>query len=156
MKWSLPINKNIAGTLRAWRSEIISNFLVSENVFAFGDFDPQINWNGMAATGVIVYRARRLRIFNLMLFSVDIAATLAAPFTNVVTINLPGTALLAAVEGAEDFQGGAGLSNNAGVGEGCLWQIKANESSLFVYRPTINNYTAGLMRARINGFIEVS
>jgi len=156
VKWSLPINKNIAGTLRAWRSEIISNFLVSENVFAFGDFDPQINWNGMAATGVIVYRARRLRIFNLMLFSVDIAATLAAPFTNVVTINIPGAALLAATAGAEDFQGGAGLIDNAGAGEGSLWQIRGGESNLFIYRAAIANFTAGVMRARINGFIEVS
>ncbi len=151
MMWSLPISKNIASTLRAWRSEIIQNRLASFDEVVFKDFIPAANYGSLAVSDYQVFRARYRVLGKMLFFSIDISATLAAPLSNSYTIFLP----LTAAGTVDVIQGGQGFSDNGGASQGCLWQIYGTTNQLVIYRNSLANYTAGSTRARINGFIEI-
>lgn len=151
MKFSLPINKNIAGTLRAWRSEFVGGRLISLNDLAFNDFDPATNFGTMAATDYTVNQARYLTVGTLMFFTFDIQATLAATFGTQIIVSLPN----AARGDVGRYQAAAGIGQNGGAGEGCIAQINGGSTGLGIYRPAVAAYSAGAWRARINGFIEI-
>jgi len=147
MRWSLPINANIAGTLRAWRSEIIGGNLLDIPAFSFGNFDPQINFNGMTVTNFNVVRARYLRIFKMFWFTFEATATLAAPFASTINIIIPNT--------GKSTQIAVGYGQNAGTGELSVHQLLANANTVQIYRQAFGNYTAGVWYSRVNGFYEI-
>lgn len=124
---------------------------VVENTFSFGDFDPQPNWFGMAATNVLIYRARYLRIYKFLWISVDISATLAAPFTNGIGITIPWT-LAGDIASNQAF--GARVSNNSVNDSGVVIGNGTFSAVLFI-RPVAANFTAGVTRITANGFFEV-
>lgn len=146
-----------------WRTTVGNAFqtlrrvsFVIEDTFSFGDFDPQINWKGMAATAVVVRRARYLRIFNFLLFSLDISATLAAPFATEVQVTLPDSKTTYGTQNNNEAQGGAYNGSNAGVGETNPWNSNSGWSYLSLQRVNGAAYTAGAFRAILNGFLEVT
>ena len=152
MRWSLPINLNIAGTLRAWRSEIIGSNLLSKDEVVFKDFIPSLDFSTMAATAQVINIARYAVVGKVCLFSLDVQATLAATFTFQIVANLPVTAK----GSTASFQGFSGVGQNAGSGEIILAQIGGTTNQLLIYRGNgTPNFTAGAWRARINGFIEI-
>lgn len=145
----------------AWRATLNKVFqqlrrvkFVVENSFSFGDFDPEINWNGMAATAVDVRRARYLKIFKMFWFSVDIRATLAAPFAAGVFITLPSVIISNANE-KSGVQGGGAYMFNAGTAEVGTWSGNAGTNILNAYRPGTAVHTAGAFIFIANGFLEI-
>lgn len=143
---------------RDWRSTLNLAFSVLRRIvfltpddFSFGDFDPQTNFNGMAGTVYTVNKARYLKIFKMLWFSIDISATLAAVFTTNITVTMPATAN----GGTGGYQGFVGVGENAGVGELSAAQIQNGTNLLNIYRQAFGAYTAGTWHSRINGFMEV-
>lgn len=145
--------------LTDWRSSLNVAFsvlrrikFIIEDNFSFGDFNPQLNYGGMTVTSPLIYRARYLKIFKIMWFSIDVTATLAAPFTFQIVATLPATT----AGDSSSYQGFCGVGQNTGAGEIILSQTLGTTNSLFIYRGNATpNFTAGVWRARINGFIEV-
>lgn len=144
---NLKVLKDWRGSLNVAFSILRRVRFIVEETFSFGDFDPQINWNGMTITSPLVTRARYLKIFKMFWFSLDIGGTLAAPFTNIVTVTMPFA--------TAENQGGTGFGQNAATAEGSFWEVLAASNSLVVYRAAFGNYTAGAFRTRINGFLEI-
>lgn len=151
MKFSLPINLNIAGTLRAWRSEFVGGRIVSLDDIKFKDFEPATTFGAMAATDYIVNQSRYCIVSSLLFFTFDIQATLAATFGPEIVVRLPATA--AGATGKYQAMGGAG--QNGGAGEAVFCQVQGGSTSLGIYRPALANYSAGSWRAFVNGFIEI-
>jgi hypothetical protein len=119
--------------------------------FSFGDFDPQTNFNGMTVTDYLVNRARYLRIGKLFFFSLDVRATLAAPFAQSVSYTIPAIAsgTIASV------QGGGVYAYNAGAADNGAWGITGTTSIIYSLRPLLAPYTAGSYIFIANGFIEI-
>jgi len=144
--------------LTDWRSSLNVAFSVLRRIkfiiegdFSFGDFDPQSNFNGMTVTNYLVNRARYLRIGNLFIFSLDIRATLAAPFAVRVDYTIPVTA----AGTSSSVQGGGAWGYNAGVIEsGAVWGINGASNAIYSLRPALAAYTAGSYIFVANGLIE--
>jgi hypothetical protein len=150
---NLPINTS-------WRSTLANAFqtlrriaFLTEQVFQWGDFDPQIDWQGMAASTVLINRSRYLKIWRFFWFSVDFQATLAAPFTNYITIQIPSTV---APDSPTTFQAGGTMIQNAGALEAGFWFATSSQNTLKFERTASGNFTAGAARIWGNGFIEVN
>lgn len=124
---------------------------VIADTFSMGDFNPEVNWNGMAATDVKVCRARYLKIWSFLWISVDIYATVAAPFTNFITITIPGT-IAGDVACNQSF--GARVSNNSTNDPGILIGNGTQNFMVFL-RPLAANFSAGQARCTANGFLEI-
>ena len=139
-------------TLTIFFSKIRRVSFVVEDTFSFGDFNPQVNWNGMTATVVSVNRARYLKIWKFFWFSIDISATLAAPFTTSVILTIPHTAYQSSPAGAHIT---AGLLQNAGAYEVGTCQVAGGSDQMTIFRTALGAYTAGAFLFRANGFIEV-
>lgn len=148
---NLPIGSAWKSTLNlAFQTLRRIKFVVAET-FSFGDFDPQINWNGMAVSAVNIRRAKYLKIYKLLFFSVDFTGVVAAPLNNSVIVTLPAT-----VAGNSGDAQSAGCSgNDAGAAVALVWQASALTTNLYVYRYNFVNYTAGVFRGIFNGFVEV-
>lgn len=157
LKVNLPVGSGWKSTLTLAFAKLNKISFIVEDTFSFGDFDPSTNFNSMVVTNYALRRARYLKIYKFLFFSVDIAATLATPFANSVAFTIPGTAAGASPSllGSSDTQGAACFADNAGTGEAALWQIVAGTSSVRVFRSGIAAYTAGSFRVKINGFVEV-
>lgn len=148
--------------LKDWRSSLSVAFqilrriqFIVEDTFSWGDFDPQIDWGGMAATGIEVGRCRYLKIWNFLWFSIDIRASLAAPFTTQVGITLPGTSTGGGDYSPKRVQGGAMIVYNAGVESIGSHDITDDTNVTYIKRPALAAYTAGLFIVIGTGFIEV-
>lgn len=124
---------------------------VYESDFTFQTFDPQINWNGMVATAISTNRARFLRISKTLLFSIDIRATLAAPFATSLSVAIPQGGTSAGTQ----VQGGGAYMFNAGVAEVGTWSTLENGGVIMAQRPGNAAYTAGSFIFIANGFIEL-
>jgi len=139
--------------LRKWK------FLV-EDSFSFGDFTPHpitaatplnFYFSSMTVTNYVLYRARYLKIFGLLLFSVDFSATLAAPLGNTIKIVLPAT-----LAGASNYaQCGFANINNTTATEPGTWAGAGGNSTIDVYKIAVANYSAAATNIRVNGFVEV-
>ena len=125
-------------------------FLVEES-FEFGDFDPKTNFNGMVSTAYVIARARYLKIYKFLWFSVDITSTLAAPFTSVINITIPYTA--AGSQYTEGQAGGALINNNSARESG-YWVIHGNTNEIIFVRSGAA-FSAGIDGFSANGFIEI-
>jgi hypothetical protein len=146
---NLPISSGWKSTLaNAFQTLRRVKFIVEET-FSFGDFNPQTNYNGMAATGLNEYRARYLKIGKFFLFSYDSLATVAAPFTNNVTITIPYT-----VKGDRQ-QGGGAVVSNGGAGESGFFTAVADTNTVIFHRVNDGNWGAGFLEIVCNGFIEI-
>lgn len=145
---NLKVGNDWRGSLNVAFATLRRILFIQESDFSFGDFDPQVNWNGMAASNVSILRARYLKIFNMLWFSLDLSATLAATFTTSFSIIMPATA------GSVGLQSFAGIGQNGGSNEGCVAEIQAGTNILNIYRIGFGNYSAGSTRQRINGFME--
>lgn len=151
MRWSLPINLNIAGTLRAWRSEIIGAALIAIENFFFKDFDPRTDFFGMTTANYKVYHAKYIWIGPIFWMTFDIGATLSGSMTGAISITIPAIA----AGTSSSLQGLVGIAENAGSTEVCLAQPVGEQTQIRIYRPTATAYTAGDWRARVNGFVWV-
>jgi hypothetical protein len=127
---------------------------VVEDTFSFGDFDPQTNWNGMTVTGYQVYRARYLKIYKLLWLSIDIRATLAAPFAGSVDVTIPYV-----IKGSDEVSGAQQSLfvriSNASTNEPGMCVAVANTNILTFFRIPIAAFTAGSAILTYNGFLEV-
>ncbi len=153
---SFSLNPQI---LKDWRSTLTVAFsairrvkFIVEETFAFGDFDPQINWNGMTVTAVDIKRTRYLKIWKFLFVSVHINSTLAAPFSTNVMINIPGTLAGADLTVRQEE---LGYIQNAGVVEAGILLAQGTTDRISVFRPAFAAYTAGAFSARFNKFYEV-
>lgn len=153
MKFSLPINKNIAGTLRAWRSEFVSGMLLSVSDFFFKDFEPATNFGTMTVTNYTVNRARYFSLWKFCWFSIDIRATLAAPLGTTVVVSLPVSA--PPIKTLAEVQGAGAYMFNAGVAETGTWSISGGQNAINIHRPGTAAFTAGSFIVIANGFIEI-
>ncbi len=143
-----------------WKSTLANAFQVLRRIafvvpetFSFGDFDPQIDFRGMANAGLITNRARYLKIYKLLFFSLDFEATLGAPLTNYVTITLP-EGLTA--YGEDSFHNGSVQINNAVTGEADFWNCEGGTNLVNIFRTGAVNYTAVATRWHVSGFLEVN
>jgi hypothetical protein len=144
--------------LRDWRQTCTVAFqqlrripFLTEEIFAFGDFDPTIVWPG-TATAVSVRRAKILKIWKFVFFSVDVRATLAVPFTQFGTLTIPYTARN---DNPSSVQGAGAIVANAGTASVGHWQIASSTNLLTFYRAALAAFTAGDAILIANGFIEV-
>jgi len=149
---NLPIGSGWKSTLQAaFQTLRRVKFIIEEN-FSFGDFDPQVNWNGMTVSAVNIRKARYLKLFKLFFVSVDIQATLAAPLTLNVTITIPETIYGTSTE----YQSGAGSGNSGGPAVTLVWQAQGTTDKILIYRYDFANYGAGVFRGVFNGFLEIT
>lgn len=126
---------------------------LTEEIFSFGEFDPQVTWAG-TASAVTIYRARYLKIYKMLFFSVHIQATLAAVLTPKITIRLPYNTA-GRIGGGTASQGGGCYVTNAGSEEAGVWSSVSGTNTISVGRTTLVNFTAGQAAVLVNGFIEV-
>ena len=126
---------------------------LTEEIFSFGEFDPQVTWAG-TASAVTIFRARYLKIYKMLFFSIHIQATLAGPFTAVITIRLPYNPT-GRIDGGTASQGAGCSVVNAGVRETGVWATLSGTDLLYISRATPVNFTAGQAIVYANGFIEV-
>ena len=145
---------NWRSTLAAFFQQIRKVAFVTEGAFAFGDFDPQFDWKLMAVTSVRVDRARYLKIWNMLWFSLDFRATLAAPLASNYSIRVPGT-LADPDTAVQESQGGSCYLANNAVAEVGLWFGTAGADEVFIQRVG-GAFTAGITRVILNGFVEVN
>lgn len=129
---------------------------VIEDTFTFENFDPQVNWSGMTASNVMINRSCFLKIWNFLWVSVDITATLAAPFASNIQITIPYTAAGGYDSTNSRRQGGGAYVWDAGVGAVGLWFIISGQSQVFFQKGTPANWAAGTGRISGNFFIEVN
>jgi len=130
-------------------------FVVRET-FSFGNYDPQVNWQGMTVSGVTVNRARYLKLYKIIFLSIDFTATLAAPLTNFITVVIPeGINAPAAENGAIHLQGGAALVQDNGVTETGTYQIVGGSNLINFFRSATANFNVGVARVTLNTFIEI-
>lgn len=122
---------------------------VVDNTFSFGDFDPQFNFNGMGTAALIVYRARFLKILNLLWVSIDFTVTLSAPLAANIGIIIPATAAGSSVVGASQ----AFYSYIGGVPGNSV--IAGGTNILNIQNSGLGNFAATATRILANGFIEV-
>ncbi len=146
-------------TTSSWKTSVnlISSQLrkikfVVESTFQWGDFDPQTTFSGMAASAYLIRRARYLKIWKFLWFSVDIAVTLGGPASNAINVNLPYTAYGASGE----IQAGGARIDNAATAEAATWACSGGQSTLAFYRDGLANYALAATRIFANGFIEVT
>jgi len=143
----------------AWKSTLTLAFqtlrrikFIIESDFVFSDFNPQTNFNGMTVTN---YDAARCRIFvlNKVAFvSINIVATLAAPFASSIVVSLPENI----VSSLGVSQRGATQIANAGVDEVGNWTISAESNQItFSRNPVGTNFSAGQANIRVNTFFEI-
>jgi hypothetical protein len=126
---------------------------LTEEIFSFGEFNPQVTWAG-TASAVTIFRARYLKIYKMLFFSIHIQATLAVPFTTTISVRLPYNAA-GRIEGGSAWQGGGAVLFNAGTRESGAWAIQSGTDLLTFVRATAIAYTAGVAAVYANGFIEV-
>jgi len=148
---NLPVGSGWKSTLTLAFQTLRRIKFVVENTFSFGDFDPQVSWNGMAVSAINIRKARYLKIYKLLFFWVDIQGTVAAPLAAAVIITLPATA--AGLSGDYQSGGASGQDNGGAVGQ--VWQVQATTNLLYIYRYNFVNYTAGVFRGIANGFLEI-
>lgn len=123
--------------------------------FTFTDFNPTVDFKGMTATAVNIRRSRYLSLNGLLFFQIDIAATLALPFTFEVQVSLPN-GFTANLTNSSDLQAGGASITNAGTLEAGRWVIAGNTNVISLQRSAGGNYAAGAFRCTANGFIEVA
>jgi hypothetical protein len=125
------------------------SFATSES-FAWETFNPAINFNGMTATAYQLNSARSIALGNTFLFNFDFQVTLAAPFTNSISITLPVTS-------RADLGTQANLYYLAvaGVPEAAIFFVDNGSNSLGLFRANFGNYTASTIRVIGNGVLEV-
>lgn len=144
--------------LSSWRStfqvffqQLRKTSFASDETFSWETFNPQINFNGMTATGYQLYAAKYVPLNNVFMFSVDLQVTLAAPFTNAIFLTIPNTSPTdpsrAQLIGAYVSVGGVAESGFCGIGPG--------QNLLALYRAGFANYTAATYRIVCNGVLEV-
>lgn len=154
----LSLNPSILST---WKSTLAVAFqgfrkpkFATEDTFEFIDFDPQVNFNGMTVTNPVIM-SRYLKLKNLLFFSIEIYATLAAPFAAVITITIPGTlATSSSSLPITRAQSGGCLTQNGLPLESGIWYGNANSNQINLVR-TAGAYGAGTGRVNANGFVEI-
>jgi hypothetical protein len=125
---------------------------IVEPDFTWRDFNPNTNFGGMAVTGYEAVEARYMILGKLLFFSVDLRATLAAPFTNYVKFTIPEGKTAKGPKG----QGAGAVVWNAGSLTPGHWGAGSNGSTIdFAITPGYANYGAGLWIGIANGFIEI-
>lgn len=140
-------------TLQVFFQQLRKVAFVVENTFSFGDFDPQIDWNGMTVTDVIIYRARYLKIWKLLFLSIDLKGTLAAPLADKYYLTLPPGNIIAGDRTVLQLIVSVSNTNNGEIG---LIKLFGEQNKMECYRPLYAAYVAGAMRMRAQGFIEVA
>jgi len=141
---------------QAWQSLRKIRFVI-EDTFSFGNFDPKIQWGGMTVTNAYVYRARYLKIFNMMWVSLYASATVAAPLSNGVSFTIPATA-----SGNDDpalatsiiLQGGGCVLRDILSYQIGFWRTAGGSDLMYLDR-TAGTFAAGLVEIFVNAFIEV-
>lgn len=150
MRWSLPININIAGTLRAWRSEIISSRLISEDDFAFTDYVPTLTMASGVVSSSEIRRAKWVKKLGSKC-DVSLHATWTASLaTASLTITLPFSAKMTGNSQGVTihvFDNGAW---RAGVGI-----VSVGTNNLVVTRYDAANFTAGTVGIMGNFWYEI-
>lgn len=128
---------------------------VTTDLFSWGAYNPNINFNGMAVTNLVIRRARYIKIMNMLWFSLDFSATLAAPLGNVITTSLPFVSPNTNPS-LNQLQGG-GIMTNSGGGsfEAGFWWNSSGFGDANFSRTASANWGAGAARVICNGFIEV-
>lgn len=154
----LSLNPSILST---WKSTLAIAFqgfrkpkFATEDTFEFIDFDPQVNFGGMTTTNPIIM-AKYLKLKNLLLFSVDISATLAAPFVAYFVIKIPGTLANSTTPlPFNRIQSGGCLTQNGLPLEAGIWYGNANANEITLVR-SAGAFAAGVGRIMANGFVEI-
>ncbi|OQB10430.1 MAG: hypothetical protein BWY21_00351 [Parcubacteria group bacterium ADurb.Bin216] len=156
---NFKVDSNWKTTLNATFSALRRIRFLTEPVFAFGDFNPLIDFQGMTATNTNNRRCRFLRIYKFLWISVDCAATLAAPFTSVLYLTLPPGCIVKGDDTPNNTsvsrQGGGLFLQNAGATESGFWLGIPLQNRLVVQRNASGNFTAGTMRFIFNAFVEI-
>lgn len=146
--------------MRDWKQSLVVafsqlrrvNFLTQE-VFAWGDFLPVIDWGGMATSNFVLGRARYLKIWKFLWFSLDFRATVAAPLFNRITVQIPGTFPVDEIRSV--YQGGGLTIQNNGANEAGFWYAGSGTNLLNFQRTAGGNFTAGTAAVFCNGFVEI-
>lgn len=150
---NLHIGKTWKDTLQSAFSYLRRIPFVVQDTFSFGDFDPNINWNGMTVSAVNIFKARYLKIGNMLWVTFYITATLAAPLAQVIYITVPGTAPIGD-NNANRVQGDLFWTANAGVSESGRWVFYPGFNVLECGRFAAA-YGAGVSIFALNTFLEV-
>ena len=138
---------------------------VIADTFSFGDWDITVDWSTAGDTTTaggletkFIKRARYIKIWNMLWVSVDIGATLRAPFGELVTFTLPYTltGYQSATTGVNDDRQGMGcFVENAAVPEAGNAFARSGTNIVRVERYGAGLFTAGAARVCLNGFFEV-
>jgi len=152
---NLPISSSWKSTLsNAFQLLRRVKFLV-EDTFDWGSFNPQVNYTGMTTSNVIVYRARYLKIWKFFWFSIDAAATLAAPLSPYIVIKIPYTIPLSSFT-SDSIQGDACMVMDNSIFEPGLWYGLSKSNEITFIRSGVVNWSAGNNRIITNAFLEVN
>lgn len=128
---------------------------VIEDTFTFGDFDPQLDFQGMTVTNLRVRRARFLKIWSFFWFSIDFSATLAAPLNTTIRITIPYTTKSSGNPSLSFNQGGGAVVVDS-VGADGFWLSGSDTNIIAVFKDNTAIYGAGGARVSLNGFLEIN
>lgn len=151
---NLPIGTGWKSTLQVAFQTLRRVKFIIENDFRFVEFDPNPSFGGMTVTNYSAPKCRILILNKIAFVSINISATLAAPFTNIVTVTLPDniiTSISASQKGATQIA-------NAGAEEVGIWQSLSGTNTIGFLRTVGGvgtNYSAGVWNIRLNTFLEI-
>lgn len=148
---NLAVGSDWRGTLNKAFSILRRIVFVDEQTFSWGDFDPQINWGGMAVTLEHIRRARFIKIWKLLFISFHVDATLGAPLTDRVIITIPGTL----TGDINSFQDIPVTAYDAGALEIGTATGMGTSNNIVFYRPGYAAHNAGAFTVRFNAILEV-
>lgn len=146
---NLTVGRDWRGTLNKSFSILRRVLFLTPDDYEMVDFDPQFDGNGMTVSAFSVPRCRKMLIGKMLWISLDIRATLAAPFATSIKITIPNTATGTAA------QQGATSMANAGVAETGHYAIDGGKNVISFLRGAFGAYTAGAAQWNLNAFIEV-
>lgn len=150
-----PISPSWQKTFSAMSSIFNKKKFVIEDTFRFEDFELVPNFNGMAATGLIVRYARALKIKNIVWIKARFEVTLAAPFAQYIGFSIPYTARNEETQTRIghsvflEYTGGFATPETGTV------QILSGSNTIGLYRAANVNYVAGLWVPKLSFFLEV-
>jgi hypothetical protein len=147
---NLKVGKDWRGTLNLAFSTLRRIVFLTPDDFSWGDFDPQINWNGMTATGTIVYRARYLKIFKFVWLSIDIRTTLSGAMTSSIAVTVPFTFGGGIAENQQSHF--VRIANNANESGMAIGVIDSDQLSFF--KVPVVNFVATSLILTLQGVFE--
>lgn len=150
---NLTVGKDWRSTLNAAFSILRRILFLTPKDFEFGNFDPQINWRGMTATGVFVRRARYLKIGKLLFVSFWIQATLGGALTTSIYVIPPGTGPTNPDTNAT--QGGLTYIFDNALNATGKWFFYTNFNIIEISRLDSASFTAGTTIFTLNTFLEI-